>query len=257
MTDTNTLAAFDLALRDFLVEPAHFLNSLALVNHLQRTPVLASRDLYAVEVEGKQVVPVFTDQEDFETFQLSQASARDQVWEERSILEILPEVIEAKLFGLAFNLKEEGDFANTTLLASSELLEFINYFTQTLNTLLGESNRTAELMDKIFLVPAFVHKREEDGQDDRFFATMSNAEGQSYIPAFSNLTSFAKWYGNETFGLPFRKAQGRVLQWRLTEIYQPSSGENELDTIEGIVIDPFDNRPQLLPWSAFEQPKDQ
>lgn len=256
MTQTNTLAAFDATLRDFLAEPDHFLNSLALVNHFQRTQLLATQELYAVEVEGKKVVPVFTNQKDLEAFQSSQASARDQVWLERSTLDVLTELVEANLFGLAFNLKEEGDFSNTSLLASSELLAFINYFTQTLNSLLGEANQTAELMDKIFLVPAFVHRRDEDGQDDRFFATMSNAEGQSYIPAFSNLTSFAKWYGNETFGLPFRKAQGTVLQWRLTEIYRPSTGENELDKIEGIVIDPFDNEPQILPWTVFSQDKD-
>ena len=95
-------------------------------------------------------------------------------------------------------------------------------------------------------------KGEEDGQDDRFFATMSNAEGQSYVPVFTNLTSFAKWYGNETFGLPFRKAKGTILQWPLSEIYQPSTGENELDKVQGIVINPFDEQPELVDWSYFE-----
>ena len=97
-----------------------------------------------------------------------------------------------------------------------------------------------------------IHKREEDGQDDRLFATMSNAEGQSYVPVFTNLTSFAKWYGNETFGLPFRKAKGTILQWPLSEIYQPSTGENELDKVQGIVINPFDEQPELVDWSYFE-----
>ena len=81
---------------------------------------------------------------------------------------------------------------------------------------------------------------------------MSNAEGQSYVPVFTNLTSFAKWYGNETFGLPFRKAKGTILQWPLVEIYKPSSGENELDKVQGIVINPFDEQPELVDWSYFE-----
>ncbi|WP_278533458.1 SseB family protein, partial [Streptococcus vestibularis] len=89
-------------------------------------------------------------------------------------------------------------------------------------------------------------------QDDRLFATMSNAEGQSYVPVFTNLTSFAKWYGNETFGLPFRKAKGTILQWPLSEIYQPSTGENELDKVQGIVINPFDDQPELIDWAYFE-----
>ena len=81
---------------------------------------------------------------------------------------------------------------------------------------------------------------------------MSNAEGQSYVPVFTNLTSFAKWYGNETFGLPFRKAKGTILQWPLSEIYKPSTGENELDKVQGIVINPFDEQPELVDWSYFE-----
>ena len=67
------------------------------------------------------------------------------------------------------------------------------------------------------------------------------------MPVFTNLTSFAKWYGSETFGLPFRKAKGTILQWPLAEIYQPSSGENQ-----GIVINPFDENPELVDWAYFE-----
>jgi hypothetical protein len=204
MTENQELQAFDETLKEFLKEPDHFLTSLALVNHLQRTPVLAAQDLYAVEVEGKKVVPVFTNEQDLQSFKSTQESAREQTWVERSSLDVLTQLVQAELFGLAFNLKEDGDFSNTTLFASSELIQFINYFTQTLNNLLGEENQKADPKDKIYLVPAFIHKREEDGQDDRLFATMSNAEGQSYVPVFTNLTSFAKWYGNETFGLSVR-----------------------------------------------------
>ena len=228
MTENQELQAFDETLREFLTEPDHFLTSLALVNHLQRTPVLAAQDLYAVEVEGKKVVPVFTSEQDLQSFKSTQESAREQTWIERSSLDILTQLVQAELFGLAFNLKEDGDFSNTTLFASSELIQFINYFTQTLNNLLGEENQKADSKDKIYLVPAFIHKREEDGQDDRLFATMSNAEG------------------------PFRKAKGTILQWPLSEIYQPSTGENELDKVQGIVINPFDDQPELIDWAYFE-----
>ena len=151
----------------------------------ERTPVLAAQDLYAVEVEGKRVVPVFTSEQDLQAFKDTQESAREQAWVKRSSLDILSQLVEAGLFGLAFNLKSDGDFSNTTLFASSELIQFINYFTQTLNNLLSEENQKAAPKDKIYLVPAFVHKRETDGQEDRFFATMSNAEGQSYVPVFT------------------------------------------------------------------------
>ena len=78
MTENQELQAFDETLREFLKEPDHFLTSLALVNHLQRTPVLAAQDLYAVEVEGKKVVPVFTNEQDLQSFQATQESAREQ-----------------------------------------------------------------------------------------------------------------------------------------------------------------------------------
>ena len=58
--------------------------------------------------------------------------------------------------------------------------------------------------------------------------------------------------GSETFGLPFRKAKGTILQWPLAEIYQPSSGENELDKVQGVVINPFDEHPELVDWAYFE-----
>ncbi|MFR3236660.1 MAG: SseB family protein [Streptococcus thermophilus] len=80
---------------------------------------------------------------------------------------------------------------------------------------------------------------------------MSNAEGQSYVPVFTNLTSFAKWYGSET--LVYLSVRLRtILQWPLAEIYQPSSGENELDKVQGVVINPFDEHPELVDWAYFE-----
>ena len=105
MTENQELQAFDETLREFLKEPDHFLTSLALVNHLQRTPVLAAQDLYAVEVEGKKVVPVFTNEQDLQSFQATQESAREQTWVERSSLDVLTQLVQAELFGLAFKIR--------------------------------------------------------------------------------------------------------------------------------------------------------
>ena len=136
------------------------MTSLALVNHLQRTPVLAAQDLYAVEVEGKKVVPVFTNEQDLQSFKATQESAREQTWVERSSLDVLTQLVQAELFGLAFNLKEDGDFSNTTLFASSELIQFINYFTQTLNNLLGEEIKRQLLKIRFILFqPSFTNAR--------------------------------------------------------------------------------------------------
>ena len=99
--------------------------------------------------------------------------------------------------------------------------------------------------------PLFTSAR-EDGQDDRFFATMSNAEGQSYVPVFTNLTSFAKWYGNETFGSPFRKAERDHSAVATVRNLPAFKWRNELDKVQGVVINPFDEHPELVDWSYFE-----
>ena len=121
MTNQNEL---DLRLRAFVNAPDNFLDSVALVNALHNIPVLASKEPYAVEVEGQKVTPVFTDQEDLETFKQDQASAREQEWVERLAIDILREVIEKGLYGIVFNLKKSGDFGNSTISRAANSFNF-------------------------------------------------------------------------------------------------------------------------------------
>lgn len=249
MTNQNEL---DLRLRAFVNAPDNFLDSVALVNALHNIPVLASKEPYAVEVEGQKVTPVFTDQEDLEIFKQDQASAREQEWVERLAIDILREVIEKGSYGIVFNLKKSGDFGNSTIFKSSEFIQFLNAYTTILNKLMGDDNLAADVLDKFYLVPAFVHPR-DDESFDRMFPTMSTPDGESYVPAFSNLQSFAKWYNHDEFGLPFRKAQGSILVWNLAEIYQPGHGENDIDETVGVVINPFDEQQILVNWSEIDE----
>ncbi len=249
MTNTNEL---DIRLRAFINAPDNFLDSIALVNTLHNAPVLASDQPYALEIDEQKVTPVFSDKDDFETFKTEQASAKQQNWIERSTLDVLREVIEKGLTGLVFNLKKTGDFGNSTIFKSSELIQFLNAYTTILNKLMGEENLTADVLDKYYLVPAFVHPR-DDKSFDRMFPTMLTPEGKSYVPAFSNLQSFAKWYNHNDFGLPFRKAQGSVLTWRLADIYQPGHGENDIDKTVGVAINPFDDQQILVDWSEIDE----
>ena len=249
MTNQNEL---DLRLRAFVNAPDNFLDSVALVNALHNIPVLASKEPYAVEVEGQKVTPVFTDQEDLEIFKQDQASAREQEWVERLAIDILREIIKKGLYGIVFNLKKSGDFGNSTIFKSSEFIQFLNAYTTILNKLMGDDNLAADVLDKFYLVPAFVHPR-DDESFDRMFPTMSTPDGESYVPAFSNLQSFAKWYNHDEFGLPFRKAQGSILVWNLAEIYQPGHGENDIDETVGVVINPFDEQQILVNWSEIDE----
>lgn len=249
MTNTNEL---DIRLRAFINAPDNFLDSVALVNALHNNSVLASDQPYTLEIDGQKVTPVFSDKDDLETFKTEQASALQQNWVERSTLDVLREVVEKGLTGLVFNLKKTGDFGNSTIFKSSELIQFLNVYTTILNKLMGEENLAADVLDKYYLVPAFVHPR-DDKSFDRMFPTMSTPEGKSYVPAFSNLQSFAKWYNHNDFGLSFRKAQGSVLTWRLADIYQPGHGENDIDETVGVAINPFDDQQILVDWSEIDE----
>lgn len=249
MTNTNEL---DIRLRAFINAPDNFLDSVALVNALHNNSVLASDQPYTLEIDGQKVTPVFSDKDDLETFKTEQASALQQNWVERSTLDVLREGVEKGLTGLVFNLKKTGDFGNSTIFKSSELIQFLNVYTTILNKLMGEENLAADVLDKYYLVPAFVHPR-DDKSFNRMFPTMSTPEGKSYVPAFSNLQSFAKWYNHNDFGLPFRKAQGSVLTWRLADIYQPGHGENDIDETVGVAINPFDDQQILVDWSEIDE----
>lgn len=245
---TNEL---DLRLRAFINAPDNFLDGIALVNALHQFPVMASRDPYALEIAGQRVIPVFTSPADWDQFCKDQASAKDHAWEERSSLDVLDESIVNGLSGLVYNLKKDGDFGNSTIFHNNDFVQFMNNYTAVLNALMSEENLEADTMDKIYLVPAFVHPR-DDQSFDRMFPTMSTPEGKSYVPAFSNLQSFAKWYNQEHFGGAFRKAQGVVLTWTIDDIYKPRNGENDLDETFGVAIDPFDDQQILVDWSDVD-----
>lgn len=242
----------DRRLRAFINAPDNFLDSVALVNALHNFPVWAAKEPYAIEIEGLQVTPVFTDKDDMALFKDKQKSAQSHYWLERSAIAVLEEVIKAGVSGLVFNLKKKGDFGNSTIFKSSDMIQFINNYTAILNTLMGEENLAADAMDKVYLVPAFVQVLGED-KYDRFFPTMSTLEGKSYIPAFSNLDSFAKWYNQEDFGGAFRKAQGVIMTWKIEDIYQPRNGENEIEETVGVAVNPFDEQQILMDWTDIEK----
>ena len=249
MTEQLT-TELDKRLRAFINAPDNFLDGIGLVNALHNYPVLASEAPYALEISGQKVVPVFTDEMDLEMFKASQASARDQKWLHRPSLEILEEAIVMGLSGLVYNLKKDGDTGNSTIFKTSDFVSFINYYTGILNKLMGEQNKTAETFERYYLVPAFVTQTGETTSNRRF-PTISNPDGDSYVPVFTNLQSFAKWYNKAGFGGEFRKEKGAILTWTLPNIKSPVSGENFLNGSKGVVIDPFDDEMTLIDWDAI------
>lgn len=242
----------DTRLRAFINSPDNFLDSVALVNAFHHFPVWASKEFYTITIEGQELVPVFTDKDDMALFKADQTDAQSQYWLERSAIAVLEEVIKKGASGLVFNLKKKGDFGNSTVFKSSDMIQFLNTFTTILNQVMSDENQEADTFEKIYFVPAFVQVKSENYYD-RFFPTMSTPEGKSYIPAFSNLQSFVKWYNQDDFGGAFRKAQGVILTWKLEDIYQPRNGENERDETVGVAVNPFDEEQILIDWTDIEK----
>lgn len=249
MTDVLT-HELDKRLRAFINAPDNFLDSIALVNALHQYPVLASEQLYALEISGQKVVPVFTDSKDLAVFQRTQASANDQNWVLRSSLDLLEEVIVAGLSGMVYNLKKTGDMGNSTLFKSADLIQFINYYTTILNKIMGDKNQVVETLARYYLVPAFVTPTGETSSNRRF-PTITNPDGDSYVPVFTDLHAFAKWYNQDDFGGQFRQLKGTVLAWQLSEIKSPVSGHNYLTDVKGVAIDPFNEQMIVLDWEAI------
>lgn len=250
MTDKLT-QELDNRLRAFIKTPDNFLDGIALVNALHHYPVLASEAPYALDIEGQKVTPVFTDVADLEAFKAIQDSAREQNWIHRSSLEVLEEAIVKQLTGLVYNLKKTGDAANSTIFKSADMIQFINHYTGILNKIMGEKNLKADQLEKAYLVPAFVTQTGEKTSTRRF-PTMTDPHGDSYLPVFSDLQSYAKWYNQEQFGGQFRQHKGATLAWTITDITEPVSGENYLNGAKGIVIDPFNDEMTLLPFEALK-----
>ncbi|TWT09779.1 SseB family protein [Streptococcus sp. sy004] len=249
---SNFNTEFDDRLRAFIKEPDNFLEGIALVHALNHYPVIASEKPYALKVDGEKVIPVFTDRFDLETFKKEQKSAREQNWIERSSLDVLEESIVKGLSGLVYNLKKTGDFSNSTVFKNNDMVQFINNFTTVLNAIMNEKNIAADTLERSYIVPAFILPN-DDGSFDRMFPTLSDQNKNSYVPVFSNLQSFAKWYNHQDFGQPFREAQGVILAWTIDDIYQPNHGQNDIDDTMGIVVNPLDTEQILINWSELEE----
>lgn len=157
MTNINEL---DIRLRAFINAPDNFLDSVALVNAFHQYPVWAAKKPYAIEIEGVRVFPVFTDKDDMATFKEEQKSAQAQYWVERSALTVLEEAVHAGAAGLGFNLKKKGDFGNSTVFKSADMIQFMNNYTTILNTLMSDDNSAADTLDRfIWCRPLFTLRK--------------------------------------------------------------------------------------------------
>jgi hypothetical protein len=238
MTDYQFNPELDDRLRDFIARPGHFIADIGLVHALHLIPVVAVAEAFVVPIEDKKVIPVFTTAEALETFK--QHISESLTYTNQPFLRLVEHLMTQEFDAIAFNLQPAGqDAANTTMLPREHLVAFLNRYTDVLNKLMASENETASDQDKYYLIPAFA-RTTADGEIARIFATLSKPTGESFVPVFTNLMSFAKWYQHQDFGLPFQEHGGLVLTWQLSELKAPSVGKNELDDVRGVAVDPLD-----------------
>ena len=241
----------DHSLREFIAEPDHFLKGLQLMYALHNSPVLAASVPYIVDVSGEMVIPVFTNEKDLAAFKKENSEAKEQTWVKRPTLKVLEDAVLNGISGLAYNLKSKGDMGNSTLFRNNDMLQFMKNYTKILNPLLSDANQKADLLDKVYLVPAIINLLDE-GRYTQTFPTLADPHGNRFIPIFTNVASLAKWYENQEFGTPFRMEQGTILAWNLAEIYHPPAEESEIDDTTGVVVNPFDEQQVLIEWSNLD-----
>ncbi|GFH40917.1 SseB family protein [Pseudolactococcus insecticola] len=238
MTDYQFYPELDARVQGFVARAGNFIDDIGFVHALHAFPVVAVAEPFVVPIEDKKLIPVFTTAEALETFKSNITEQLTYV--NKNFMSVVSDLVDQEFDAIAFNLQPAGqDAANTTMLPREHLVPFINRYTDVLNKLFSPENQAAAQADKYYLMPAFTRTTPED-EVARIFATLSNPSGESFVPVFSNLLSFAKWYNNENFGQPFQENNGVVLTWQLKDIQNPSTGFNELDDVIGVAVDPFD-----------------
>lgn len=236
MTDYTFSPELDERLRGFISKPGNFIADIGFVHALFAYPLVAVREQFIVPIEDKSVIPVFTTSQAVATFQEQVTQALTYV--NKSFVSVVEDLMTQEFDAIAFNLQPAGqDASNATMLPREHLITFINRYTDVLNKL--SDNPSLSVSEQHFLMPAFT-RQTADGSVSRIFATLSNADGESFVPVFSNILSFSKWYNHPDFGIPFQESKGIVLTWCLSELKAPRTGVNELEDVLGVAVDPFD-----------------
>jgi hypothetical protein len=238
MTDYQFYPELDERLRGFVAHPGNFIDDIALVHALHIFPVVAVAEPFVVPIEDKKIIPIFTTAEALDIFQ--QKVTEPLTFTNKNFLTVVNDLLAQEFDAIAFNLQPAGqDANNTTMMPRENLLDFINCYTDVLNKLFCPENQAAGADEKYYLIPAFA-RLTPDNEVARLFASLSKPNGESFVPVFSNVLSFAKWYNHQNFGVRFQEMGGLVLTWQLKELQNPKKGINELEDVLGVAIDPFD-----------------
>lgn len=252
MTDYQFSPELDERLRDFIAHSGNFVADIGFVHALHAYAVVGIAEPFVLPIEDKKVIPVFTSAEPLANFQ--QRVTEPLTFVNQPFMTVVDQLLAQEFDAIAFNLQPAGqDSPNAIMLGRGDLVAFLNYYTDVLNKLMGSASQGKSQTERYYLMPAFV-RTTADGETARLFATLSKPNGESFVPVFSNILSFAKWYNHADFGVPFQAHDGLVLVWQLNDLQHPSTGINELEDVLGVAVDPFDAvdyEKSVILWEAL------
>ncbi|CCK18657.1 hypothetical protein [Pseudolactococcus laudensis] len=238
MTDYQFSPELDERLRDFIADSGNFVIDVGFVHALHAYTVVEIAEPFVLPIEDKNVIPVFTSADALSNFQ--ERVTEPLTFVNQPFMTVVDNLLSQEFDAIAFNLQPTGQDANNAImLGRSDLVAFLNYYTDVLNKLLGSASQGKSQTERYYLMPAFA-RTTADGETARIFATLSKPNGESFVPVFTNILSFAKWYNHADFGIPFQEHDGLVLIWQLKDLQHPSMGINDLEDVLGVAVDPFD-----------------
>ena len=252
MTDYQFSPELDERLRDFIADSGNFVIDVGFVHALHTYTVVGIAEPFVLPIEDKNVIPVFTSADALSNFQ--ERVTEPLTFVNQPFMTVVDNLLSQEFDAIAINLKPTGQDANNAImLGRSDLVAFLNYYTDVLNKLLGSASQGKSQTERYYLMPAFA-RTTANGETARIFATLSKPNGESFVPVFTNILSFAKWYNHADFGIPFQEHDGLVLIWQLKDLQHPSMGINDLEDVLGVAVDPFDAvdyEKSVILWDAL------
>lgn len=251
MTTYNLNPELDERLRISLANQGAFMEDLSLAYAFHQFPILAPKKVFYVPMEERKAMPVFTTESDLEIF-LSELTDFETDWELHTMIEVLDLLKETDIDIVAMNpkLPQDEDKGNTAYFGTPELMKFLTHYTEILNQLFSPENQAAQMMDKYYLIPAFV------GEDEQhIFPNLVGPDKKEYLPVFDNLDSLSKWYNEPYFSQIFKENGGQMLFLKLNDLVHPKAATHQFEKAVGITVNPFDDlenvQSSILTWDKL------
>ena len=154
MTDYQFSPELDERLRDFIADSGNFVIDVGFVHALHTYTVVGIAEPFVLPIEDKNVIPVFTSADALSNFQ--ERVTEPLTFVNQPFMTVVDNLLSQEFDAIAFNLQPTGQDANNAImLGRSDLVAFLNYYTDVLNKLLGSASQGKSQIERYYLMPAF------------------------------------------------------------------------------------------------------